>query len=54
VTDNVGDNDYYAAMVNHLSSHGGIKDVLVKDSFLNTGIDLTYGSKKMSILGIPI
>jgi hypothetical protein len=46
VTDNVGDNDYVAGMLKHLSSHGGIKDIPVKDSFLNTGLDVTYGSKK--------
>jgi len=46
VTENVGDNDYVAAMVKHLSSQGGIKDVRTDDSYLNTGLDLTYGSKQ--------
>ena len=46
VTDNVGDNDYVAAMLKHLSSQGGIKDIPVNDSFLNTGLDVTYGSQK--------
>jgi len=45
VTENVGDNDYVAGMLKHLSSNGGIKDVPVKDSYLNTSLDLTYGSK---------
>lgn len=46
VTENVGDNDYVAGMLKHLSSNGGIEDVLVNDNYLNTSLDLTYGSKK--------
>ena len=46
VTENVGDNDYVAGMLKHLSSQGGIENVPVKDNFLNTALDLTYGSKK--------
>lgn len=46
VTENVGDNDYVAGMLKHLSSNGGIENVLLKDSFINTGLDVTYGSKK--------
>ncbi|PWA07197.1 TonB-dependent receptor [Flavobacterium psychrotolerans] len=46
ITENIGDNDYISAMVKHLSSRGGISGVPVKDNYLNTGIDLTYGSKK--------
>lgn len=45
LTENVGDNDYVAAMVKHLSSQGGIENIPVKDSYLNTSLDLTYGSK---------
>jgi hypothetical protein len=45
ITQDIGDNDYVAGMVKHLSSNGGIKDVEAKDSFLNSSIDLTYGSK---------
>lgn len=46
VTENVGDNDYVAGMLKHLSSQGGIEDVPVNDSYFNTSLDLTYGSKK--------
>ena len=46
VTENIGDNDYFAGMVKHLSSNGGIENIPVNDSFLNTSLDLTYGSKK--------
>ena len=33
-------------MLKHLSSQGGIEGVEVNDNFLNTALDLTYGSKK--------
>lgn len=46
VTENVGDNDYVAGSVKYLSSNGGIKDIQLSDKFLNTGVDLTYGSKQ--------
>ncbi|KAB1158019.1 TonB-dependent receptor [Flavobacterium luteum] len=46
VTENVGDTDYFAGMLKHLSSNGGIENIPVNDSFLNTSLDLTYGSKK--------
>jgi len=46
VTENIGDNDYAAGSVKHLSSQGGIKGVDVNDSYLNSAIDLTYGSKQ--------
>jgi hypothetical protein len=46
VTENVGDTDYVAGMLKHLSSQGGIDGVEVNDNFLNTALDLTYGSKK--------
>ncbi len=46
VTQDVGDNDYVAGSVKHLSSNGGIKDLKLDDKFLNTAVDLTYGSKQ--------
>lgn len=46
VTEEVGESDYVSGMVKHLSSNGGIKEVEVDDRFLNTSIDLTYGSKQ--------
>jgi hypothetical protein len=45
VTENIGDNDYVAGNIKHLSSAGGIKDVLPKDAYMTSSIDLTYGSK---------
>ncbi|HMI06578.1 MAG TPA: hypothetical protein VK528_03455 [Flavobacterium sp.] len=46
VTEEIGESDYVAGMVKHLSSNGGIKDAELDDKFLNTSIDLTYGSKQ--------
>lgn len=46
VTEEVGESGYVAGMVKHLSSNGGIKEVELDDKFLNTSIDLTYGSKE--------
>ena len=46
VTEDLGDNDYAAGMLRHLSSQGGIDGVIPKDSYLNSAIDLTYGSKQ--------
>lgn len=46
VTENVGESDYIAGMVKHLASNGGIKNTPIDDKFLNSSIDLTYGSKQ--------
>lgn len=46
VTENLGSNDYAAGMFKYLSSEGQIKDIQTIDSYLKTGIDLTYGSKQ--------
>ncbi|CAM3353483.1 TonB-dependent receptor [Flavobacterium longum] len=45
VTENIGDNGYIGGMVRHLSSAGGIKEVELEDSFRNSQIDLTYGTR---------
>ncbi len=45
VTENVRDHDYVTGMVKHFSSQGGIKGLGLDDKFLNSSIDLTYGSK---------
>ena len=46
VTENVGDNDYVAGSVKHLSSFADIKESELNSKFLNTAVDLTYGSKR--------
>jgi hypothetical protein len=50
VTENVSNTAYFGGMLRHLSSQGGIKDVVLDDKFFNTALDLTYGSrtKKMN------
>lgn len=49
ITENIGDNDYVAGNIKHLSSAGGIKEVLPKDAYMNSSIDLAYGSKTNEI-----
>ncbi len=46
LTQDIGDTDYAAAMIKHLSSSGGIKEVALDDRFINSSVDLTYGSKQ--------
>ena len=37
--------DYVGALLHHLSSQGGIKNVKLNDKFYTTGLDITYGSR---------
>ncbi len=46
LTQNVSDTDYFGGILKHLSSQGGIKDLLLDDKYYNTSIDLNYGSKQ--------
>lgn len=46
ITQNLNNNEYVAGMLRHMSSQGGIKDVLLDDKYSNTSLDLTYGSKQ--------
>jgi len=48
VTQNLNDGQYVGGMLRHLSSQGGIKDVVLDDTYYNTGIDLTYGSRQQN------
>ena len=45
VTQKLENEDYVGLMLRHLSSQGGIKSVELSDSFYDTSIDATYGSK---------
>lgn len=45
ITQNVSNTDYFGGMLRHISSQGGIKDVALDDKFMNTSLDLTYGSR---------
>ncbi len=46
ITENVNETDFVAGMLRHQSSQGNIKGVKLDDKFYDTGLDLTYGSKK--------
>lgn len=49
VTQNVGDNGYVGGMFRHLSSNGGINEAELSDSFHDTSLDLTYGTKMQTL-----
>ena len=49
VTQTLESGDYVGAMLRHLSSQGGIKDVVLDDKFYNTSLDLTYGSRNENL-----
>jgi len=46
VTENLNRNEYVGGMLRHLSSQGGINDLLLDDKFYNTSLDLTYGNQQ--------
>ena len=45
VTQTLESGDYVGAMLRHLSSQGGIKNVELDNKFSNSSLDLTYGSR---------
>lgn len=45
ITENLSRNNYVGGMLRHLSSQGGIKEVVLDDKYYNTSLDLTYGSR---------
>ena len=49
VTQKLENEDYIGLMARHLSSQGGIKNIELNDSFYDTSIDATYGSKSQKI-----
>ncbi len=46
VTHNLNRNEYVGGMLRHLSSQGGIDEVLLEDKYAITGVDLTYGNRQ--------
>lgn len=46
VTENISSAEYIAGMFRHHSSQGGIKDLVLDDSFYTTALDLTYGNEQ--------
>lgn len=49
VTENVSNTDYFGGSLRHSSSQGGIDGVFLDDKFMNTTLDLTYGSRTNSL-----
>ncbi|HSD14568.1 MAG TPA: hypothetical protein VLB74_07960 [Flavobacterium sp.] len=49
VTQELSNNDYVGGMLRHLSSQGGIDDVVLDDDYYNTALDITYGSRTRDI-----
>lgn len=49
VTENFGRNSYVGGMLRHLSSQGGIKDLVLDDKYYNTSLDVTYGTRERDL-----
>ncbi|ESU25847.1 putative integral outer membrane protein [Flavobacterium limnosediminis JC2902] len=49
VTEDLSNNDYVGGMLRHLSSQGGINDVVLDDDYYNTAFDVTYGSRTREV-----
>jgi hypothetical protein len=52
VTENISDHEYIGGMFRHLSSQGGINDVVLNNGFDKTSIDLTYGNQLQNLTWI--
>jgi len=46
ITQNLSRSNYVGGMLRHLSSQGGIKDVVLDDKYANTSLDVTYGVRE--------
>ena len=46
INENLSRNTYIGGMLRHLSSQGGINDVVLDDKFYNTSLDVTYGVRE--------
>lgn len=49
INDDLNNNEYVGGMFRHFSSQGGIKEVLLEDSFYNTKLDLFYGTHEQEM-----
>ena len=49
ITQTLENSDYVGAMLRHLSSQGGIKNIELDDKYYNTSLDLTYGSRNKEL-----
>ncbi len=46
ITQNLSRSNYVGGMLRHLSSQGGIKDLVLDDKYANTSLDVTYGVRE--------
>lgn len=46
ITQNLSRTSYVGGMLRHLSSQGGIKDLVLDDKYANTSLDVTYGVRE--------
>jgi len=46
ITENLSKNTYIGGMLRHLSSQGGIENVVLDDKYYNTSLDVSYGSRE--------
>ena len=49
ITKNISRTSYVGGMLRHLSSQGGIKDLVLDDKYANTSLDLTYGVRERNL-----
>ncbi|WP_396142517.1 TonB-dependent receptor [Flavobacterium sp.] len=49
ITKNISRTSYVGGMLRHLSSQGGIKDLVLDDKYANTSLDVTYGVRERNL-----
>lgn len=49
LTKNLSRSNYVGGMLRHLSSQGGIKDLILDDKYANTSLDVTYGVREKDL-----
>ena len=49
ITKNISRTSYVGGMLRHLSSQGGIKDLVLDDKYANTSLDLTYSVRERNL-----
>ena len=49
ITKNISRTSYFGTMLRHLSSQGGIKDLVLDDKYSNTSLDVTYGVRERNL-----
>lgn len=49
ITQNLSRSNYVGGMLRHLSSQGGIKDLVLDDKYYNTSLDVTYGVREREL-----